>query len=252
MRRYRATILFLLLSLILGVLAFLKGRINADYIVFLPGYKPGLTMQQIDNEDLKALLKVSERFSDGTQVVLILHSEDTFFLEEHVTELVKLQEELSKVEGLKTVLSVLNYTFKTPYFNGKTINEKITEDPEAKSLISADGKYILLNCMLQPTDDTRPILRRIESVLKNYQRYSPLVFGQVVINDSLFSEIIKQILVYPTLMFSAILVVFWLQTRSLKASLLSLFIPLLATVIVYGFSALLGIELNVMTVMCVS
>ncbi len=252
MKRYRATVLFLLLSLIFGAFAFFKGKINADYIVFLPGYKPGLTIQQIDNEDLRALLRVSERFSDGTQVVLILQSEDTFFREEDVSELVKLQEELLKLEGLKTVLSVLNYTFRTPYFNGRTIDERITKDPEAKSLISEDGKYILLNCMLQPTEDARPILRRIESVLKNYQKYSPLVFGQIVINDSLFSEIIKQILVYPALMFLAILVVFWLQTRSLKASLLSLFIPLLATVIVYGFSALLGVELNVMTVMCVS
>ncbi|MEM2146794.1 MAG: MMPL family transporter [Candidatus Jordarchaeaceae archaeon] len=95
-------------------------------------------------------------------------------------------------------------------------------------------------------------MKKIDNVLKSYQTLSPLVFGQLVINDHLFSEIIRQVLVYPSLMFLAILIVFWVQTRSLKASFLSLLIPLIATIIVYGFSALLKVELNVMTVMCVS
>ena len=252
MKRYRSTVFFLILALAFGFIAFFKGKINADYVVFLPGYTPGASLEQIQNQDLKDLLDVSNKFSDGTQVVIILSCDQTFFQPNEMAKVINLQGDLSKLEGVKTVLSVVNYAFKMPYLSGTTLNEKIVEDPESKSFISKDGKYLLLNCMLAPSDDAKPVLKKIDDVLKRYQSLSPLVFGQIVINDQLFSEIIKQVLVYPSLMFLAILIVFWIQTRSLKASLISLFIPLIATVIVYGFSALLKVELNVMTVMCVS
>lgn len=252
MKRYRLTVIFLALAFIFGLAAFFKGKINADYVVFLPGYTPGATLEQIENQDLRNLLDVSKKFSDGTQVVVILHSDRTFFQSDQIMKVVDLQNDLSKVEGIKTVLSALNYPFKVPYFNGTTLSEQILEDPQAKSFISKDGRYLLLNCILTPVDDSKPVLRRIDNVLKNYQTMSPLVFGQMVINDHLFNEIMRQMLLYPSLMFLAILVVFWIQTRSLRASVLSLVIPLIATIIVYGFSAIVGVELNVMTVMCVS
>lgn len=252
MKRYSLTVFFLVLAIIFGFIAFFKGKINADYVVFLPGYTPGATLEQIENQDLRDLLNVSKKFSDGAQVVVIVHSEKTFFQSEEIIKVINLQNELSKLEGVKTVLSVVNYVFKVPYFNGNTLSEKILEDPESRSFISKDGKYLLLNCILTPSDDQKPVLKRIDNILGYYQSLSPLVFGQIVINDHLFSEIIRQVLVYPSLMFVAILVVFWIQTRSLRASFLSLVIPLVATIIVYGFSALLKVELNVMTVMCVS
>ncbi|MFN4190769.1 MAG: efflux RND transporter permease subunit [Pseudothermotoga sp.] len=252
MKRYGVTVFFLILAIFFSFLAFFKLKINADYLVFLPGYKPGVTLEQIENQDLKDLLNISEKFSDGTQVVVILQSDKTFFQPQEVKKIIDLQNDLSKLEGIKMVLSVVNYVFRTPYFNGNTISEKITEDPESMSFISKDGKYLLLNCILSPSHDPKIVLKGIDNVLKNYATLSPLVFGQIVINDHLFNEIIRQILVYPLLMFLTILIVFWVQTRSLKASLFSLVIPLIATIIVYGFSTLFKVQLNVMTVMCVS
>ncbi|MEM2146793.1 MAG: hypothetical protein QW279_15625 [Candidatus Jordarchaeaceae archaeon] len=131
MKRYRLTVFFLILAIIFGLIAFFKGKINADYVVFLPGYTPGATLEQIENQDLKDLLNVSEKFSDGTQVVVIIHSDRTFFQSNELAKVINLQSELSKLEGVKTVLSVVNYVFKTPYFNGNTISKEITEDPES-------------------------------------------------------------------------------------------------------------------------
>lgn len=252
MKRYSATVFFLIVATFFSLVAFFKLKINADYMVFLPGYTPGATLEQIENQDLKDLLNISEKFSDGTQVVVILRSDKTFFQPQEIKKVVDLQNDLSKLEGIKMVLSVLNYVFKTPYFDGNTISEKILQDPESKSFISKDGKYLLLNCILSPSHVPETVLKRIDNLLKNYSTLSPLLFGQIVINNHLFSEIIRQILVYPLLMFLTILIVFWVQTRSLKASLFSLVIPLISTMIVYGFSTFFKVQLNVMTVMCVS
>lgn len=252
MKRYRFTIIFLILSILCAVYAFFRIKINADYMVFLPGYRPGEPIEKIDNQDVKALLDVSEKFSDGTQIILILYSEKTFFDRESLQDVLKLQEKLLKIEDIKTVLSVTNYVFKTPYFDGSSLKREIVGDEEAKSFISSDGKYLLLNCILKPLDDQKPALRKIEALLKEYPQLSPVLFGQTVINDQLFKEIIKQMVLYPAMMFLAILIVFYLQTRSIKASFVSLLVPILATIVVYSCVALIGSELNVMTVMTIS
>lgn len=93
-------------------------------MVFLPGYRPGEPIEKIDNQDVKALLDVSEKFSDGTQIILILYSEKTFFDRESLQDVLKLQEKLLKIEDIKTVLSVTNYVFKTPYFDGSSLKRR--------------------------------------------------------------------------------------------------------------------------------
>jgi len=252
MKKHKFTAAFTVIFFLCSVFVLLNAKINADYMVFLPGYTPGVPIEKIDNDEVKALVKVSEKFSDSSQVAVILHSHNTFFDSTSLQRVLKLQDEMTRVDGVKTVLSVLNYSFKKTYFDGSTLEREITQDPEAKAFISGDGSYLLLNCVLEPLEDQKPVLRRMEALLKSYSDLSPLLFGQIVINDHLFREIIRQTTLYPALMFLAILAVFYFQTRSLKASLVSLIFPIFATAIVYAAATALNAELNVMTVMTAS
>lgn len=229
-----------------------KARVNASYFVFLPGYKPNVGIERIDNEELRSFFKIAQKFDDGSQFVVVLHDPDGFFSSGTLLKVVEFQNELSKLSCVKNVLSIINYAFKKPYFDGSTLDREILKDPEANSFISKDGEYLLLHCTLNRNCDEDRALQEVRQLIKNYQDLRGLLFGQIVINRELFREIVHQVFVYPAIIFLVILSIFYLQTRSLKASLVSLLVPVLANLIVYGLTTLMGMELNTMTVMCVS
>ncbi|AJC73715.1 hypothetical protein AJ81_05285 [Pseudothermotoga hypogea DSM 11164 = NBRC 106472] len=252
MKKYKFTILFLIVCAIFTVIIFFKARINASYFVFLPGYRSGVSIEQIDNEELKSFFKIIQKFNDGSQFVVVLHHPDGFFSPQVLSRAVELQERLSNLSYMKNVLSVINYSFRKPYFDGSTLDAAILEDPEASSFISKDGKYLLLYCTLSVNCDEDKALQEIDKILSDFRDLKAMPFGQLIINKHLFGEIMRQVFVYPAIIFLVILFIFYLQTRSLKASFVSLLIPVFANVIVYGVVSLLGVELNTMSVMCVS
>ncbi|WP_448521155.1 efflux RND transporter permease subunit [Pseudothermotoga sp.] len=252
LKKYKFTILILIVCAIFTVIIYFKARINASYFVFLPGYRSGVSIEQIDNEELKSFFKIIQKFNDGSQFVVVLHHPEGFLSPQVLSRAVELQERLSNLSYMKNVLSVVNYSFRKPYFDGSTLDASILEDPEANSFVSKDGKYMLLYCTLSVNCDEDKALQEIEKILSDFRDLKAMPFGQLIINKHLFREILRQVFVYPAIIFLVILFIFYLQTRSLKASLVSLVIPILANVIVYGVVSLLGVELNTMSVMCVS
>ncbi|WP_448523806.1 efflux RND transporter permease subunit [Pseudothermotoga sp.] len=252
LKKYKFTVLFLIVCALFSVIIYFKARINASYFVFLPGYRSGVSIEQIDNEELRAFFKILQKFNDGSQFVVVLHHPEGFFSSQALLRLVELQNRLSNLPYAKNVLSVVNYSFKRPYFDGSTLDASILEDPEANSFVSKDGKYMLLYCTLSVNCDEDSALQEIEKILSDFRDLKAVPFGQLIMNKHLFREILRQVFVYPLIIFLVILFIFYLQTRSLKASLVSLLIPILANVIVYGVVSLLGVELNTMSVMCVS
>lgn len=252
LRRYAFTVLLLVVCVVSGVIIYFKARINASYFVFLPGYSSRAGIEQIDNEELKAFFKIVKKFNDGSQFVVLAHHPEGFLAAQALLRLNELQNRLSNLPCVKNVLSVLNYSFRKPYFDGSKLDEQILTDPEASSFISKDARYVLLHCTLSPGYNEDKALSEIEKVLNDFQDLNALAFGQLVINKHLFREIIHQISIYPAITFLVILLIFYLQTRSLKASLVSLLIPVEANLIVYAVVSSAGIELNTMSVMCVS
>lgn len=251
-KRYKFTLIFLSICIVFAFVIYSKARINASYFVFLPGYKPNVGIEQIDDEELKSFFRIVQKFNDGSQFVIVLHNPNGFFSPNALFRVIELQNELTKLSCIKSVLGITNYTFKKPYFDGSALDEGILEDPEARSFISKDGRYLLFHCTLARNCDEDKALQDVRRLLKDFQDLQGLLFGQIVINRELFREIINQVFVYPAIIFLVILSIFYLQTRSLKASLVSLMVPVLANLIVYGTTTLLGMELNTMTVMCVS
>ncbi len=193
MKRYRYTILFSAIFVICLFLTLNRIRIDSGYMVFLPGYSPRQGFESIQNENVRSLLEVSKTFSDGAQIVVIAKASETFLEPSKVKRLAELQKELSNLQSVKSVVSILNYPFKQVYFDGSTLSKEILNDPESRNFISADGKYVLLNCILKPTNDFKfdpQIVKEIRKALSSYGDLSPLLFGEAVINYYLFQEII--------------------------------------------------------------
>ncbi len=255
MKKYKYTFIFLVAFVICLLITLSRIEIESGHLVFLPGYKAGQNLDMTKNEHVKSLVKVSRTFADGTQVIVVVRAKSSFFESEALTKLAELQRNLSDLRSVKSVVSVLNYPFKKAYFNGNNLSREILEDPEARNFISFDGKYILLNCVLEPRNDLKfdpQVIKEIRRVLLSYSEFSPLLFGESVINYYLFQEILKQSLLYPAIMFAIILFVFFIQTRCLKATLLALFYPVMSIVLVFAVALSFGMVLNVMTVMSIS
>ncbi|OQX56733.1 MAG: hypothetical protein B5M49_05405 [Thermotoga sp. 4484_232] len=95
-------------------------------------------------------------------------------------------------------------------------------------------------------------MAQIRKILKDYEELSPMMLGEPIIDQELFSELTRQTSVYPPLIFSFILIVFLFQTRSLKGSLLSLIIPVMASITIMAIHFSLGNFLNILTAMTIS
>ncbi|WP_245530571.1 efflux RND transporter permease subunit [Pseudothermotoga thermarum] len=253
--RYKYTLITLALFAICAFVVVSKIKIDSSYLVFLPGYKYGQSFEKVKSEYVKALVEVSEKFSDGAQLLVVLYSKDTFFDEKKILKLSELQNKLLSLEGVKSILSVLNYPFKKPYFDGQSLSKEILFDEESKNFISSDGKYVVLSCVLKANKDLKfnpQVIREIKKVLSDYGEFSPLLFGESVINYHLFQEILRQSSIYPTIMFFVIFIIFYFQTRSFVASLIALCYPVISIVVVLAVALSFGMVLNVMTVMSVS
>lgn len=255
--KYKFTIMFSILSIFALIIVLNLGNLQTGPEVFLPGYKPGMKIEDIEDPTVKSLIKVERKFGDRLSVMVIIKNEDTFLKKGSMEKVRKLQEGLEKIKGIKSVLSVLNLPRMTgltisSYVKGNDLDKNILKDPNASSSISKDGKYLVLNCILDLKADSKRIVKELKDYLKDYKEFSPLIFGEPAIDQEMFSELLKQAFVYPVFMFIVILLVFYFQTRSFRASIIALFFPLIATLYVFAIFFLTGGVLNVLTVMVTS
>ena len=255
--KYKFTIIFSILSVFALIIVLNLGSLYTGLEVFLPGYKPGIKLEDIKDETVKNLIEIEKKFGDRLSVIIILRTEKSFFEKDVLKEVKDLQSGIEKLDGIKSVLSVLNL----PKISGLTIgsyvknnklDRNILNDPNASTLISKDGEYLILNCILKLGIEPKNVVKKLKSYLKNFNDLSPLIFGEPAIDEEMFSELLKQVFVYPVFMFILILAVFYFQTRSFKASVIALFFPLIATLYVFAIFFLIGGTLNILTVMVTS
>lgn len=255
--RYKYTIIFSILSLISILIVLKLGSLFTGPEVFLPGYKPGIKLEEIEDETVRNLIEIERRFGDRLSVMIILKSERSFFEQDSLKKVERLQNDLKNFDEIKSVLSVLNI----PKIRGITVgnylkngelDKDVLNDPNASSLISKDGKYLVLNCVLEMNVQSKEVVKKLKNYLKNFEEFSPLIFGEAAVDEEMFSELLKQSFVYPIFMFVLIFLVFYFQTRSFRASLVALLIPLIATLFVFAVFFLLGGALNILTVMVTS
>ena len=257
MLKYKYTIMFSIIFAVSMVIVLKYGKIYSGPEVFLPGYKPGVSLAEIEDPTIKALAKVERLFGDHLNLTILLKSPSTFFEAENLRKLKELEGKLRNIDGVENVLSVVDiprfegFSVKS-YVEGGKLAKDVLKDPNASTFITKDGRYTLIYCALSAKRSSREVVTQIREVLKSFEELSPMMFGEPVIDQELFSELARQTFVYPPLIFSFILIVFLLQTRSLKGSLLSLIIPVMASVTIMAIHFLLGNFLNILTVMTLS
>lgn len=256
MKKFIPFILIIFLMLISIIIIFNKGSVYTGPEVFLPGYKYGVTLDKVENENVKNFVRIAKDFGDGSNVLVILYEEEGFFNRNSTEKLIALQEELNKKEYIVNILSPINLVkitgfTKSYYVSDSILQKDILEDKNSKSLISRDGKYLIINLVFDPNVNARNYINEVEQTTKKYFDEFYL-FGEPVVDSELFKELFNQTYVYPVFMFILIVFFFYLQVRSIKVSLLIVFTPIIAAIFTMGLFFLTGRPLNTLTVMTIS
>ena len=137
--RYKFTIIGSLL-LILSVLIILNNaKIETRIETFLPGYKPGRPIEEIDDPAVQNMVRMALKFGDSANVSIIYHSEVSLNQPGALKRIKEFQEKLEKLKDVRLVISILNYPGAEAYFENDAINLK--ELPkELKNFEKADIK----------------------------------------------------------------------------------------------------------------
>ncbi|SHH20765.1 efflux RND transporter permease subunit [Thermosipho atlanticus] len=256
MKKYIPFFIVSLIVFLSIIIIFTKGSVYTGPEVFLPGYKYGKPLDKVENENVKNFVKISKDFGDGSNVLLIVYDKNSFFNNSSTKKLMLLQNELQSKDYIINILSPLNLVKvigfnKAFYVKNGVLEKEILKDDNAKTLISRDGKYAVLNLIFSPQTNARKHINEVENIAKKYFEQFYL-FGEPVIDNELFKELLKQTYVYPIIMFILIVIFFYFQVRYFKISLFIVFTPITAAIITIGLFFLTGRPLNTLTVMNVS
>ncbi|MCD6552141.1 MMPL family transporter [Thermotoga sp.] len=252
MKGYIFTIVYIALVVVSFVMVFSLGKIETSPEVFLPGYNGD--PEKTTNENVKNLFKVNRDFGGSSSIVIVVESPESFFKDART--LYDLHRELEKKNYVSSVMSPVNLPrfsgFRLEsYFENGVISKDILEDPSSESFITKDGKCALLNVIFKKDVNAREKIPEIKTVVSRYFEKNYL-FGEPVLDCSLFEELVKQTFVYPVFMFLVIFLLFYYQLRSFRAALFSLIVPVLSTFFVFAVFFAVGKSLNTMTVMTIS
>lgn len=245
---YKFTVVSLGL-LIISIFAIAKlGRIETRIETFLPGYKPGRPISEIENPAVRNLIDMSQRFDERGSLTVIFESKRPLDDVNAVAELREIQEKIAKLPKVKYVLSVLNYPGSDSYIDDNRID--FSNVPEqARTFVSNDLRYALLLVVLDVEtgrETEEDVVREIAKSLKGERLY---FISEASVNNALFDELRRSMYFYPAAMFFVITAIFYFQTQSLKATIVSLIIPLVAAMLTYALYFVLGGVLNVLTSM---
>ena len=246
---YKFTIISLLLLILSLLIIVGNAKIETRIETFLPGYTPGKPISEIDNPALQNEMKMSSKFGDLTNVSVIYESPVSLDTPGALSGLKALQEKIEKMENVEMVISVLNY----PGTSAHIVNDAIDFEnlpSNLKVFVSNDKKYAMLltvlNTNAQNESEVQAAVRKITNNLKN----DPvIVISEASVNNMLFDELQRSMFFYPIAMFLVIFIIFYYQTRSAKAALVSLFVPILASLFTLGILSSLNGVLNLLTAM---
>jgi len=248
--RYKYTLLSLLL-LTLSILTIVKlVKIETRIETFLPGYKPGRPIEEIDNPAVQNFIRMVKKFNDKGSLTLILELPGTLDEKPSLEELRRVHEKLNNLPEVAAVISVLNYPGAPQHITDQGIDYQNL--PEyLYTFISKDGRYALFVVLLKVkgTEVEEDVVRRITDALKGEKL---VAISEAHVNNKLFDELRRAMYFYPATMFIVVMLIFYYQTRSFKATILSLIIPLLASTYTYAIYFLTGNVLNILTSMIAS
>ncbi|MBP8657933.1 MAG: MMPL family transporter, partial [Fervidobacterium sp.] len=226
---YKFTIISVLLLILSLVIIVGNARIETRIETFLPGYKPGRPISEIDNPALQNEMKMSSKFGDLTNVSVIYKSPVPLDTPGALSGLRTLQEKIEKMENVEMVISVLNYPGTSVHIVDDAIDfEDLPSN--LKTFVSNDKNYAMLLTVLNTNaKNENEVEAAVRKITNNLKSEPVIVISEASVNNMLFDELQRSMYFYPIVMFLVIFIIFYYQTRSVRAALISLFIPLLAS-----------------------
>jgi predicted RND superfamily exporter protein len=246
--KYKFTIISLMLLVLSVIIILNNAKVETRIETFLPGYKPGKPITEIDDPSVQNLVRMSLKFGDSARVSVIYESPVRLDKTESLENLRRLHKKLENFENVQTVISILNYPGADLYIKDDALDlENLPK--EYRSFISMDGRYALFLVMISINGQVEPVVRKITNALKNEP---VVVLSEASVNNKLFDELKRSMFFYPILMFGVILAIFFYQTQSLRATIVSLFVPIMASIYTYTLHFAFGGVLNILTSMIAS
>jgi predicted RND superfamily exporter protein len=235
--------------LVLSVIIILNNaKVETRIETFLPGYKPGRPITEIDDPSVQNLVRMGLKFGDRARVSVIYEAPVRFDQTGSLENLRRLHKKLENFENVQTVISILNYPGADLYIKDDALDlENLPK--EYRSFISMEGRYALFLVMISENGQVEPVVRKITNALKNEP---VVVLSEASVNNKLFDELKRSMFFYPILMFGVILTIFFYQTQSLRATIVSLFVPMMASIYTYALHFAFGGVLNKLTSMIAS
>ncbi|MFN3327371.1 MAG: efflux RND transporter permease subunit [Fervidobacterium pennivorans] len=246
--KYKFTIISLMLLVLSVIIILNNAKVETRIETFLPGYKPGRPITEIDDPSVQNLVRMSLKFGDSARVSVIYESPVRLDKTGSLENLRRLHKKLENFENVQTVISILNYPGADLYIKDDALDlENLPK--EYRSFISMDGRYALFLVMISINGQVEPVVRKITNALKNEP---VVVLSEASVNNKLFDELKRSMFFYPILMFGVILAIFFYQTQSLRATIVSLFVPTMASIYTYALHFAFGGVLNILTSMIAS
>lgn len=246
--RYKFLIISVLLLILSIIIILNNGKVETRIETFLPGYKPGRPITEIEDPAVQNLVKMSMKFGDRYTVSIIYKSHNSLDNAGSLKDLERLHKKLESLANVQMVISILNYPGSERYMQNDAL-DLLNLPNELHSFVSSDGKYALFLVILSVDKMVEPIVRRITNELKGEP---VVVLSEASVNNKLFDELRRSMLFYPVVMFGVIFAIFFYQTRSFRATLVSLFIPIIASIYTYAVHFAFGGILNILTSMIAS
>ncbi|MEN3042901.1 MAG: MMPL family transporter [Fervidobacterium sp.] len=242
---FKFTIISSLLLMLSIILILDYARIETRIETFLPGYKPGRPITEIDDPAVQNMIRMSLKFGDKENISIIYKSKVPLSIQGSLKELRRLQSKIERLENVKVVISILNYPGADVYIENDSL--KLSQLPEyMKTFVSEDGYYAMLLAIVAVNGQVEPIVRKITAKLKNEP---VVVLSEASVNNKLFDELRRSMFFYPAAMFFVILLIFFYQTQCIRAAIVSLFIPILASIYTYAIYFSVGGVVNILTAM---
>ncbi|WP_448375954.1 efflux RND transporter permease subunit [Fervidobacterium sp.] len=246
--RYKFTIIGVLLLILSVIVILYNAKIETRIETFLPGYKPGRPITEIDDPAVQNMVRMALKFGDKSNISVIYKSEEPLNKPGALKNLKRLQEKIEGLESVKTVISILNYPGAEVFIQNDSI--ELSNLPEQfRAFISQDGYYAMILVVISVDGQVEPVVKRIINQLKDE---NVIVLSEASVNNKLFDELKRSMFFYPVAMFVVVFLIFYYQTQSFRATVVSLFVPILASIYTYAIHFFFGGILNVLTSMIAS
>ncbi len=218
-------VLFVLL-MFLSVAGIFQLRVDPDLMIFMPNHSPSKT----------AFDEMNRVFENGDELIILLHTQKDSLDEQTCSTIVNLHDTLSALPGIAYVISpVANHQIIDRGFSG-----------EVSSLKLHDGEWKVFMSLFADSSLSQQDIFQIESLLEDTEIPYDIT-GTAFLQKRLIDFVMQLLLYHPFISAFLLFIVFGLQMRSTKATLMSIIPAVVGAVWALGLAGWIGKEISIVT-----